>query len=519
MSPQYLSPGVYMEEVDRGSRPIEGVGTAVAAFVGFAQQGPINQPTLITNWTQFLNTFGGFIPGGYLAHAVYGYYANGGTICYITRLPEGGGADGGALPGASASVALPSRGSSAQECLLVTAQDGAKGGDIVVEVSGPAEGAPEDQFTLSVRRGETVETFANVTMAKGKRNVVDVVNRESRLVKLAEKEAPGTLLERLPALGSYPLAATSTSAVAKAPSQQLEPTTFVGEAAKRSGINGLEVAEDATMICVPDLLAAYQAGRISGEAVRAVQTALINHCENMRDRVAILDCPPGMSPQQVRDWRMKEAGYDSKYAALYYPWIRVANPLGNGAGIFVPPSGHMAGIWARSDDQRGVHKAPANEVVRGAIGVEFQVSKGEQDVLNPEGVNCIRTFPGRGIRVWGARTLSSDPAWRYINVRRLFNFVEKSIERGTQWVVFEPNDENLWRRIRRDVTAFLTRVWKDGALFGSVIEQAFYVKCDAELNPPEVRDAGQVIIEIGIAPVKPAEFVVFRISQFSGAAE
>ena len=213
---------------------------------------------------------------------------------------------------------------------------------------------------------------------------------------------------------------------------------------------------------------------------------------------------------------MKEAGYDTKYGAVYYPWIRVANPLGNGESMLVPPSGHMAGIYARSDTERGVHKAPANEVVRGAIGLALQITKSEQDSLNPIGVNCIRAFPGRGIRVWGARTISSDPAWRYINVRRLFNYVEESIELGTQWVVFEPNDVDLWERVKRDITAFLTRVWRDGALFGTTPEEAFYVKCDEELNPPEVRDAGMLIIEIGLAPVKPAEFVVFRISQWAG---
>jgi phage tail sheath protein FI len=152
------------------------------------------------------------------------------------------------------------------------------------------------------------------------------------------------------------------------------------------------------------------------------------------------------------------------------------------------------------------------------MGLEMQISKSEQDSLNPAGINCIRAFPGRGIRVWGARTISSDASWRYINVRRLFNFVEKSIEVGTQWVVFEPNDMDLWERIKRDVRAFLNRVWRDGALFGATADEAFYVKCDAELNPPSVRDAGQVIIEIGLAPVKPAEFVIFRISQWTGGA-
>jgi phage tail sheath protein FI len=166
-----------------------------------------------------------------------------------------------------------------------------------------------------------------------------------------------------------------------------------------------------------------------------------------------------------------------------------------------------------------VHKAPANEVVRGATGLGYAVTKGEQDVLNPIGVNCIRAFPGMGIRVWGARTLSSNPSWRYINVRRLFNFVEKSIERGTQWVVFEPNEPRLWGRVRRDVTAFLRGVWRDGALFGASPGEAFYVKCDAETNPPDSRDLGRLVVEIGMAPVKPAEFVIFRISQWQPGAE
>jgi phage tail sheath protein FI len=178
----------------------------------------------------------------------------------------------------------------------------------------------------------------------------------------------------------------------------------------------------------------------------------------------------------------------------------------------------MAGIWARSDDARGVHKAPANEVVRGALSLELQLTKSEHDQLNPQGINCIRAFPGRGIRVWGARTLSSDPAWRYLNVRRLFNYIEESILEGTQWVVFEPNDLNLWERVKRTINAFLLGVWRDGALFGATPEAAFYVKCDAETNPPDVIDRGQLIVEIGIAPVKPAEFVIFRIAQFSGGA-
>jgi uncharacterized protein len=244
-----------------------------------------------------------------------------------------------------------------------------------------------------------------------------------------------------------------------------------------------------------------------------VQLGMIAHCELMGDRIAILDPPPGLNAQQVKEWRVDSAGYDSKFATLYWPWIKVSD----GAGmVMAPPSGYVAGIWGRNDDSRGVHKAPANEVVRGAVSLEIQITKNEHDLLNPVGINCLRFFPARGIRVWGARTLSSDPAWRYLNVRRLFNYLEESILGGTQWVVFEPNDQALWARIRRTISAFLVNEWRKGALFGSTPQEAFYVVCDESTNPSEGIDAGQVVCEIGVAPVKPAEFVVFRLAQFSG---
>jgi phage tail sheath protein FI len=516
MSPEYLSPGVYVEEVDRGTKPIEGVGTACAAFVGFAEQGPVNQPTFIPNFTEFVNTFGGFIKGGYLAQSVYGYFQNGGGRCYVTRLP--GGEEEAAEPKAVA--ALPSAAKPSIESLTITALEAGPGGaEISIEVVKPSgEDVSEDQFNLIVRRGSTEEVFENLSFSKAKaaRNVVAVVNKESKLIRVTEKASELGMAEKIPSPGKYSLTVAQAKSIALVP---VSSDVIVGDVAERSGLSGFEVAEDVTMLCVPDLMALYQAGAISMEGVKAVQLAMIAHCENMKDRFAIIDCPPGLSPQKMKEWRMDVAGYDTKYGALYYPWLRVANPLGNGESILIPPSGYMAGIYARSDNERGVHKAPANEVVRGAMGVEIQMTKSEQDILNPIGVNCIRTFSGRGIRVWGARTLSSDASWRYINVRRLFNFVEKSIERGTQWIVFEPNDSDLWARIRRDITAFLTNVWRTGALFGATPAQAFYVKCDEETNPPSVRDLGQVIIEIGMAPVKPAEFVIFRISQWATGSE
>jgi uncharacterized protein len=510
MSPQYLSPGVYVEEVDRGSKPIEGVGTAVAGFIGFAAKGPVNKPTFVANWTQFMGAFGGFLPGAYLAHAVFGYFNNGGGSCYVMGLPWGDNGEGAAKPMAS----LLSKAAGAPPTLRAAArEEGAGGEDISVEVSD----AGDDKFNFTVRRGSTEEKFEGLSMsaAKGAQNAVETVNKQSKLILLEEVKVAGSVAERAPALGVYALASTERKALTV---KQVAPDMYQGSVAARSGLGGFEAIDDITMIAAPDLMAAYQAGAMTREQVKAVQLAMIAHCENMKDRVAILDPLPDLNAQEVKDWRMKEAGYDSKYAALYYPWIQVANPApgANGATLNLPPSGHVAGIWARNDTERGVHKAPANEVVRGVISLALDVTKSEQDSLNPEGVNCIRAFPGRGIRVWGARTLSSDPSWRYINVRRLFNFVEESIQLGTQWVVFEPNDLDLWQRVKRTITAFLTRVWRDGALFGATPQDAFYVKCDAENNPPETRDAGQLIIEIGIAPVKPAEFVIFRISQYSG---
>ncbi|HEY2044560.1 MAG TPA: phage tail sheath subtilisin-like domain-containing protein, partial [Jatrophihabitans sp.] len=292
---------------------------------------------------------------------------------------------------------------------------------------------------------------------------------------------------------------------------------FSGSESARNGINGLAVADDVTMVVVPDLITAATGadGTVDLNLWKSVQTALISHCEQNGNRMAVLDAPPGMSPQQIKDWRSDTAMYDSAFAALYYPWVKVDNPIGlNGnSEVYIPPSGHIAGVWARTDETRGVWKAPANDTIRGVLDLERTVTQNEQSLLNPIGINCIRPFGTRGIRIWGARTLASDSDWRYINVRRLFNMVESTILEGTQWAVFEPNDMALWEGVKRTLNGFLRGLWSAGALFGATADQAFYVKCDAETNPPESIDAGKLVVEVGIAPVKPAEFVVFRISQ------
>ncbi len=500
--PTYLSPGVYVEEVDSGSRPIEGVGTAVAAFVGLAEKGPFNTPTLVTNWSQYSQSFGDFVEGAYLSHAVYGYFQNGGGACYVVRIGSGG-AERPAV------AELPSGQDATLGAYKISALSaGESGNTITVEVGDSESGGDDGAFKLVVKRGSDVaETFDPVSTKRGRTNVVTVVNAQSQLIRL--EEATKTAIEAV-ARGAVSLGGGGASAP-----EHLTAGDYVGDSASRSGLGGLEAIDEITMVSVPDLMSAYQKGLIDHEGVKAVQLAMISHCELMGDRMAIIDPPPGLNAQGIREWRVEAAGYDSKYATLYWPWVKVFDPA-SGTNTFVPPSGHMAGIWGRSDDTRGVHKAPANEVVRGAISIELNITKSEHDLLNPIGVNAIRSFPGRGIRVWGARTLSSDPAWRYINVRRLFNYLEESILQGTDWVVFEPNDPNLWSKIRRTIAGFLVNEWRKGALFGGTPGEAFFVKCDGETNPAEGIDAGQVVCEIGIAPVKPAEFVIFRLSQFSG---
>ncbi|GGP76379.1 phage tail sheath family protein [Saccharothrix coeruleofusca] len=500
--PQYLSPGVYVEEVQSGARPIEGVGTAVAAFVGFAENGPFHRPTLVANWNQYVQNFGGFTEGAYLPHAVYGYFANGGGAAYVVRV-GGAATDGEPEPPAPEPVRLGG--------LRIAALPGA-GADIAVEVTdADGENPPEDRFKLLVRQGGKIAESYDVSTRKNAKNyVVTQVSERSKLIGVTEQSS-GALAR--PDKQSVALPAAGAGGAAAAPAK-LDAQEYLGDPEARTGFGGLESIDEVTMVVTPDLMSAYQRGMIDLEGVKTVQLAMISHCEQMGDRVAVLDAPPGLSAQQVRAWRMDEAGYDSRYAALYYPWIKVFDPA-TGRNTVVPPSGHIAGVWGRNDTERGVHKAPANEVIRGAVDLDYRLSKSEQDLLNPIGVNCVRAFPGRGIRIWGARTLSSDPAWRYLNVRRLFNYLEESILIGTQWVVFEPNDDRLWSSIRRNITAFLTEQWRQGALFGRTPAEAFYVKCDRDNNPQESIDLGQVVCEIGVAPVKPAEFVIFRLSQFS----
>jgi hypothetical protein len=286
---------------------------------------------------------------------------------------------------------------------------------------------------------------------------------------------------------------------------------FIGNKAEKTGLYAFDDVDDVNIIAIPD-----QPGD------REVIINGMAYCKGRKDCFFIADPPRGETPQGMKDFKegtsntiYSGAPFNSDFAALYYPWVVISDPS-SGAKKEVPPSGLVAGTYAHTDSTRGVHKAPAGTaegLLDSAVDIETIVTKGEQDLLNPLGINVIRSFSSSGICIWGARTLTADPEWTYINVRRLFLYVEESIDKSSQWIAFEPNEPALWGKVKRNITAFLKRVWRDGALYGSTPEEAFFVKIDDENNPPEVRDAGQLIMEIGLAPVKPAEFVIIRISQ------
>ena len=391
--PNYTTPGIYVEEVSSGSRPIEAVGTSTAAFIGIAPnpKAALGQAVPINNYSEFIKTFAeGSAEGSPLSHAVFGFFNNGGSRCYVV----------------------------------------------------------------------------NVGAGKG----------------------------------------------------------IASDPKKRSGIALLEAIDEISIVAAP------------GFTDPASYETLLSHCELLGDRIAILDGPQSAeinalcqvatvdADEKDKD-KDKAAGLrarisDRGYGAMYYPWLVVRDPFNPAKTIEVAPSGHLAGVYARSDSERGVHKAPANESIRGALNITYNCTDSEQGELNSHSVNVIRFFRSEGVRVWGARTLAASASeWRYINVRRLFTMIEESIANSTRWVVFEPNDQRLWKAIVRDVSSFLKSLWRDGALMGTSPEQAFFVKCDEETNPTDVIDAGRVVIEIGIAPVKPAEFVIFRIGQHASGSD
>ncbi len=378
----------------------------------------------------------------------------------------------------------------------------------------PARTLATCEFTLQVIYKDQTEVFSNLSMNPDTPSYfMKVVNNRSKFVILQSPYAtPGDFTRvdpfDMPTNGTL-IAGKLSIALSNGSDgtiSGLNASDFKGEdkgPGKRSGIKAFKDIDQVNILAVPGITDAN------------VQMAIVAHCENLKDRFAVLDVPE--NSQSVSDVQAHRNIFDTSYAALYHPWLKIYDSLEK-RETFIPPSGSVMGIFSRSDKERGVHKAPANEKVRAATDLKYLLNTGEQDILNPMGVNLIRAFPGRGIRVWGARTLSSNTLWKYINVRRLFLYIEESIEEGTQWVVFEPNNEKLWARVRASITEFLTRVWKDGALMGTKVEEAFFVKCDRTTMTQNDIDNGKLICVIGVSPTKPAEFVIFRIAQWTGGS-
>ncbi|MGI5400305.1 phage tail sheath family protein [Streptomyces sp. CA-135486] len=645
MAIQVSYPGVYIEEYAPAA-PIEGVSTSVAAFIGIAEKGPSSIPTLVTSLDTFTETFGGPVGGAtpyYLPLAVAGFFRNGGTTAYVTRISSGAAAkadlkardtaaatlasvtaiaDGTAGEGGSVRVtdssaladALAAAGGGAGVPLhraapeVITAIDptgrqasvadssGFTAGDRALLLKGTEEDTVEVagvdpgvvRFTTPVDRdfvngnittaapdvGDTVLRL-DVPAAVSLRAVVPVGSvvvladaTRSEWGTVAAVGADSVTLAK-PLTGKLELA-TATLATAEfelaitdpqrvtrtyrglstspihprwwgsavtdpyarviradgvfpagdprpaagtfsvAGSTQDDPATSWGEVA--GGIEDhlrlLEPIDEISIVAVP------------GCTDITAQQAVVAHCERMFDRFAVLDAALGSDLITVRTQRAALTGsLDKGFAALYHPWITIQDPARNQV-VPHPPSGHVVGVYAKTDQTRGVHKAPANVGINGAVGVERRLTDADQGLINLDGVNAIRVLPGRGQPVvWGARTTAGDRNWQYVNIRRLFLFLEESIQEGLRGAVFEPNDLGLWERLKRTLTEFLTRVWRDGALFGATAKDAFFVRIDENLNPPSTRKLGRLFVEIGVQPVYPAEFIVVRIGIWDGGAE
>ncbi len=616
--PEYLAPGVYVEEVSFRSKSIEGVPTSTTGFVGLSRFGPVpyaggpktTEPRLITSFTEFEYVYGGLEPLalptdtderiGYLAHAARAFFANGGQRLYISRVfaPRSASDTGVArfqfaVSGSTATwtARWPGRVGNAwinvtvvrsknlafqHPTLLVVQANGVRKGAIVEIIRGgatPPDGdaplTPGDLAEVSFDPADGRQIFSHggvpvPALVPG--DVVQLVqlqvevraepDRRTTYTELAthpdQKRYIGHILQlddpedenAIVALQWDPTTATGTDPATDLlvalransgirldhgndgllPPPSGARVSFGGAEAnldnadeKATGLAALGEIDDIAIVAMPD------AAELGGIDISfTAHQELLQHCEKLRYRIAVFDGLEGSSMTEIRGYRGR---FDSKYGALYHPWIQILNPTerpSQGAPpkrLLLPPSGFVCGIYARSDIERGVHKAPANEVVRGLTRFEANINKARQDVLNPEGINALRFFEGRGNRVWGARTISSDPEWKYVNVRRLFIYLEHSIDKGTQWAVFEPNNERLWANIRETIENFLLVQWKNGALLGDKPEDAFFVRCDRTTMTQNDLDNGRLICLIGVAPVYPAEFVIFRIGQWTAGSK
>ncbi|MCP4368468.1 MAG: phage tail sheath family protein [Deltaproteobacteria bacterium] len=511
--PEYLAPGVYVEEVSSGVKPIESVSTSNAGFVGVARKGPIGEAKLVTNWGQFVKEFGGFYSNYNLGYSVRQFFDEGGARAYISRVVhfDFDGTTGTTTAQASTAtlcgflhVEAISPGSWGDN-LYVTAVDvdfRDDLGQILFRLEIHDGPVTEDKVNLV----ETIEELSvDEFTPEGQKNkyyVIDKVNAQSKFIQIPENGVVSDPPLSPPFCDAVQLTAGNDGLA------DLIANDYIGIQTLQTGLYAFDKVDEVNIIAVP------AENTFVEDDINPITIEGLNYCGNRKDCFYVAEMPKQLE-NDVQEMQRFRSTFNSTYGAIYTPWLKIRDPL-TGLLKEMPPSGAVVGTYANTDINRGVHKAPAgltDGFLDTASNVRTRFTKGEQDILNPDAINVIRKFDNGGIVIWGARTLSRDSEWRYINVRRLFLMLEESIEEATQWVVFEPNDPSLWARIRRNISAFLQIQWDIGALVGNTAEEAFKVKCDAETNPPEIVDAGQVITEIGVAPSKPAEFVIFRISQ------
>ena len=566
---EYLSPGVYVEEFDSGPTPMQGVGTSTAGFIGLAEKGPVSgSPVFVSSASDFTRKFGGYLQKSefgeyrYLAYAVNHFFANGGARAFVMRVVPPDAAVAGVAcgdllafkaknPGAWGNRIVVSitpaskaksqvladngngqyvlknaldfnvgdvvvlEGPGGEEYGMVSAVEGSNvtmakpfAGEVVDTALLPKITVRTCEVNIELRCEDAAETYENVSFNITTPYFIEKLMSKSELVDVSarnneESVAPMDLIRQAAGCDKDTVKLQLTGGL-NGTAASLSDGDFIGEdkgPGQRTGIQAFLDNSDVSLMAVPGITAPN------------VQLSLVAHCERLASRFAVLDMPK--DAKSVTEIMEHRNIVDSDYCAMYHPWLEVYDPLDK-RNTLIPPSGSVLGIYARSDNTRGVHKAPANETVANCTGLAVTYNTAEQDMLNPNGVNLIRRFPGQGIRVWGARTASSKPLWKYVNVRRLFIFLEESIKANTNWVVFEPNDELLWIRVRRTIEVFLEGVWRSGALAGATTADAFFVNIGTNTMTQDDIDNGRLVCVIGVAPVKPAEFVIFRLTQKTG---
>lgn len=554
---EYLSPGVYVEEYDNSPRAMEGVGTSTAGFVGLAEMGPTaGAPSLVTGFNEFTKQFGGFLSEfthgeyRYLANSVEQFFLNGGTRCFVSRvIPE----DAKLAKGEAGILTVEAANEGKwgnklritmeqakrkklqlirkeEDGYLFKSVEGLREGDLIAagetyhkilsineniiqfapELTAEKDLQPVGMYLfeldVQVQYQEQVEKYAGLSFNLTSARFIGTQMEESGLVKISLGEIPETGNPLAAIFGEEKTGGTcSLTGGTDGGMEKVTAGTFIGAdkgPGQRTGIQSFIENNVVSMMAVP------------GITMPEVVTALVAHCENTKSRFAVLDMPKEMAnTKELAEYREM---VDSTYAAMYHPWISAFDRAANKTGI-IPPSGAILGIYSKTDIERGVHKAPANVTVA-CTGLAINFGQGEQDILNPLGINLIRAIPGQGIRVWGARTASSNSAFKYVNIRRLFIFVEESIKANTNWVVFEPNDATLWNRVSLTLSGFLGTLWRNGMFAGSSQGEAYFVDIGPNTMTKDDIKNGRLICNIGIAPSRPAEFIIFRVTQHTAEA-